>query len=522
MTSDVNWENFQGEDFTFPGFYRAIIEDNEDPIDVGRVRVRIFGMHSLDPQETPVEHLPWAEPCLPLYYSGGQNLDNQLQGSEGRYTGGGSEPFQPPDKTSDIPTYAFSDETMEEYGTGGILTVPKKGNMVWIFFEGGDHMRPHYFAMATKKPDWERQKQKIVEDIKTKRENAEAWREVFESIVDKNQHTGSVPAQAALLETNTRVEMPKLEFFNVDEETNYNMTSYTSPGGITHVIVNTDGKERHYICHKSELQYMEHTGQSKRIVGNLGFATSQNVNTDPNDFEELIANNYELHIGGDMDVFVRKSKSVQIEGDHQVNVGKNLSLVTREGNVNIIVEKGDANVSVNTGKLNAYAAGDVQVNTESNARINVGQDAFLNVTGNVNAEVSGAISLSSVGSISVNSNSEISFKCTKFSITSPVGFEVNGGTQFSVKPSGFGGNNVFNAPVVRALHPGCFPGPVAGGPSPFPAAPTIPSPPSPLVFSQGSQTELEDPNPPAFEEEDTQETTIPEPSTLEPSDGGGS
>ena len=68
--------NYIGNDvFTFNGNYRAIVEDNEDPIDIGRVRVRIFGMHSLDPKETPVDHLPWAEPCLAMYYSGGKNLD---------------------------------------------------------------------------------------------------------------------------------------------------------------------------------------------------------------------------------------------------------------------------------------------------------------------------------------------------------------------------------------------------------------------------------------------------------------
>jgi hypothetical protein len=54
--------------FTFPGNYRAIVEDNEDPLDIGRVRVRILGMHSLDPKETPVDHLPWAEPCLPYLF----------------------------------------------------------------------------------------------------------------------------------------------------------------------------------------------------------------------------------------------------------------------------------------------------------------------------------------------------------------------------------------------------------------------------------------------------------------------
>jgi hypothetical protein len=38
--------------FEFPGNYRAIVEDNEDPLDIGRVRVRIIGIHSIDPAIT--------------------------------------------------------------------------------------------------------------------------------------------------------------------------------------------------------------------------------------------------------------------------------------------------------------------------------------------------------------------------------------------------------------------------------------------------------------------------------------
>jgi len=47
--------------------YKAVIEDNNDPLKIGRVKVRIWGMHtklngkSKEFETISVEHLPWAE-----------------------------------------------------------------------------------------------------------------------------------------------------------------------------------------------------------------------------------------------------------------------------------------------------------------------------------------------------------------------------------------------------------------------------------------------------------------------------
>jgi len=53
------------------GFYRGVVEDNNDPEKAGRVRVRIFGVHTSQLRKTveqgiPSSELPWAEPCLPI------------------------------------------------------------------------------------------------------------------------------------------------------------------------------------------------------------------------------------------------------------------------------------------------------------------------------------------------------------------------------------------------------------------------------------------------------------------------
>jgi len=56
-------------------FYRGVVEDIEDPLSSGRVRVRIWGLHSQVTTKDvkdgiPTNELPWAEPCIPVVEGG--------------------------------------------------------------------------------------------------------------------------------------------------------------------------------------------------------------------------------------------------------------------------------------------------------------------------------------------------------------------------------------------------------------------------------------------------------------------
>jgi len=100
------------EDFIPPsermyGIYRGIVEDRNDPEQAGRVRVRVWGLHSnlrtKDLREgIPTEELPWAEPAMGL-----------IEGSMSGF---------------------------------GMWSVPLQGSHVFVFFENGHIMQPRYFA----------------------------------------------------------------------------------------------------------------------------------------------------------------------------------------------------------------------------------------------------------------------------------------------------------------------------------------------------------------------------------------
>ena len=55
--------NFLGKD-GFNWWY-GVVEDNNDPLKAGRIKIRIFGYHTENLQELPTKDLPWAQPANP-------------------------------------------------------------------------------------------------------------------------------------------------------------------------------------------------------------------------------------------------------------------------------------------------------------------------------------------------------------------------------------------------------------------------------------------------------------------------
>ena len=196
--------------FEFDKIYRGVVEDNVDPLDAGRVRVRIFGIHDFNGKVTPIDELPWAEPALNLYWSGGHNLTNKDHEKTSPDIPG--ERYDPgslariPSKEveekkanrleklknkikSDNSDDQFQPETEDDLsnscGTGGQFVVPKRGNWVFLFFEAGNHMNPIYFAMATVARDWKSQKNHREKEITDKTmkqflDEKEEWNKKFD------------------------------------------------------------------------------------------------------------------------------------------------------------------------------------------------------------------------------------------------------------------------------------------------------------------------------------------------------
>jgi len=54
------------EEFNTFVWWQGRVEDRDDPLELGRCRVRMLGFHSQDKGDIPTDNLPWAYPAMPI------------------------------------------------------------------------------------------------------------------------------------------------------------------------------------------------------------------------------------------------------------------------------------------------------------------------------------------------------------------------------------------------------------------------------------------------------------------------
>lgn len=417
----VNWDSIARTTFSFEGNYRAVVEDTEDPMKAGRVKVRIFGIHSPDEKITPVSNLPWAEPVLSLYFGGGILNDGDIrddvdQNSRYKPKNGiaNTVPARNVEKLTPI-IGSWSDEVMNACGAPGIYTVPRAGSIVWLFFDGANHLFPKYWATAPRAKDWEQQRIKIDEAISSKRDSIQKIKDSIE--IDTNEYSGSGESTKNA-KVATKNKAPKLWIHQLSDVDNRDITSITSAFGATYIIVNKQGVERLYVFNKGSAQYVDEFGQTKTLIG----ITNNNGSEQKNDYQMLGANNLEIHLLGDYNLYAKNNIFLETEGNVEINSKKNVGIVAREGDIDIIVEKANCNIDV-AGNVSIHSSGNTQLETDGDlvakvigkADISVTGDVVSNVTGSVNVK-SNEVNISSDTGINIQSNSDVSISCANFKV----------------------------------------------------------------------------------------------------------
>ena len=80
----MSTENFIYNGGTF-FWFTGVIEDINDPLEMGRCRVRCYGFHTKNKEEIPTDKLPWATPMIPVTAASmtesGQSATGLYQGS---------------------------------------------------------------------------------------------------------------------------------------------------------------------------------------------------------------------------------------------------------------------------------------------------------------------------------------------------------------------------------------------------------------------------------------------------------
>jgi len=293
-------DSFVGGHFLW---FTGVIEDVNDPEEMGRYRVRCFGYHSENKGDIPTKDLPWANVMMPVTSAStsgiGQSATGLVQGSWviGFFRDGRN--AQDPVIMGSIPSMF---EARPNYDFG---------------FNDPDQVYP--LEDSLKKPDTPQPARKDYKDSA-----------VYKS-KDSRSNISVTPA-APEGETSTPWSLPSLTDNVVPIYPNNHV--YQSESGHVLEFDDTSGKERISIFHKSG-SYDEVIASGDRSVVIVG------------DSYEVVIQNKNIYITGDLNLNVDGNMNTKVAKNYTLDVGEEMK-VTVGGEQNIKASKTiiDNNVDV--------------------------------------------------------------------------------------------------------------------------------------------------------------------------------
>jgi len=304
------------------GFYRGVVEDNNDPEKAGRVRVRIFGIHTSQLRKTvnegiPVNELPWAEPCLPI-----------VEGSISGF---------------------------------GIWGIPLQGSHVMVFFEANNLAQPRYFASMpgipeskfSLEPDLDNGILQAIASTSSSGDFSKGFRDpdltypledrLGEPDVDRLARGVTADTPVEFKNNNRTTGVSEAGGGTWDEPVSPyaaqypNNTVLQTHGGTLIELDSTSGKERVHIYHPSK-SYIEIDADGVMVV----------KNTDKK--YEIVVDNKNINIQGDKSETVNGDDKLKVDGNVTQEVGVNLT-ITVTGNISITSTTGPTTITAPTATI---------------------------------------------------------------------------------------------------------------------------------------------------------------------------
>lgn len=253
--------------FSYGNFqwWMGVVEDRNDPMKLGRLRVRIFGYHTSDKGKMPTETLQWAMVMQPI--------------TSAAISGIGTSPTGIVEGSHVIGFFVDGSDCQVPLIMGTYGAIPEKQNSEDNAFGDPNGKYPKYTSEA----DTNRlaRNEKITETIVQKK---------------KDSRIKSIPkafdGQWDEKETTYQAKYP------------YNHVRETESGHIEE-FDDTNGKERIHVYHKS--------------------GTFKEIHNDGTQVEKIVKDNYELIMGNDF-VYIKGNTSVTIDGTSKILVKGNAEI----------------------------------------------------------------------------------------------------------------------------------------------------------------------------------------------------
>lgn len=383
---DLLHRDFVGHSFIW---WQGVVEDNLDPLFLGRCRVRILGFHTSDKKEIPTDTLPWAFPIQPITSAAisgiGQSPTGLVPGSwvVGFFRDGinAQEPvimgsiggipeekadkkkgFNDPRSSTELETIPKDEFEKQEYpkdGTGAQLKNMKEGKTYPKHKGSGPHQSKLDEADTNRLARGCNKDETII-GLKTRT----AYEKVTTALESDRTKTvkGATPAIGGQCRTKGE-DGPKWDERKSDYAAKYPYNHvFESESGHTFEVDDTPGAERVTEYHRSGTHY--------------------EIFPDGSKVERIVKDNYTVilkdnHVQIDGETFVTIDKSLRILQNRDKIDGKNFDIQVGQGaNVNVEVMKGSVNLTLHEGDYNAYVNGDYVLDVTGNMTERIGKKRF--------------------------------------------------------------------------------------------------------------------------------------------------
>jgi hypothetical protein len=379
-------------------WWTGVVEDRNDPVQMGRVKVRCFGYHTEDKNEIPIEDLPWA-----LTINGIQS---------GSVSGMGYSPIGLVEGSWVIGFFLDGDRAQEPIVIGSLSGVPSTSSSPHIGFNDPNGEYPRWvnesdMNLAGRESLCETHPARIHKNSNRVNDSGQS---IKFPCARPPKITSVAPDRAASYYTlYTWNELPAAD--NYTSVYPYNHV-YETESGHLQEFDDTEGMERFHRYHPSGTyeEIIADGSKTIKVVGDSYELLLQNDNvyikgnynvTVGGTKRELIKGNYHLQVEGDVSYDFQKSWQTKVAHNQESEIGKTRAVNISDDDFKTLI-KGD--------NIENIVEGEKILNVKRDYTLTVNEDYALTTFGNTQFFSTGDYKLTNLGNHYVTSKGDMTIQ----------------------------------------------------------------------------------------------------------------